>query len=55
MNHHIGGKYLRMETDAEYRTRLYAAKRSPGPALGRELDAFGDGHNIQRRIVEDQS
>lgn len=55
-----GGIYKRMETDAEYQTRLRAAGHHYGGDYGHPvedfrgaaLDAFGDGRKLQRRIVE---
>jgi hypothetical protein len=49
----LGGIFKRMETDAEYILRLRAAgKRPPVDVYGALLDAHGDAHGIQRRIVE---
>lgn len=48
-----GGIFKRLETDAEYILRLRdAGKRPPVDVLGALLDAHGDAHGIQRRIVE---
>lgn len=55
-----GGIFKRLETDAEYQARLRAAGHRHGDAYGHPvedfkgalLDAFGDGHGMQRRIVE---
>jgi hypothetical protein len=55
-----GGIYKRMETDAEYQARLRAAGHHRGGNYGHPvddfhgsaLDAFGDSHEMQRRIVE---
>jgi hypothetical protein len=49
----LGGIYKRLETDAEYHARLRAAgKRPPVDVFGAMLDAHGDAHGMQRRIVE---
>lgn len=48
-----GGIYKRLETDAEYIARLYAAGHRPHEiSTGIVLDAFGDAKGMQRRIVE---
>lgn len=50
-----GGIYKRMETDAEYQSRLQTLGRLSSVQLtltGRLLDEVGDLHGMQRRIVE---
>lgn len=52
-----GGIYKRLETDAEYRTRLCAAGKLAGHeafAGGVYLDQLGDARGMQRRIVESE-
>lgn len=48
----LGGIYKRMETDAEYTYRLYAAGKRPDGRRGVALDDHGTAHGMQRRIVE---
>lgn len=51
--------YLRMETDVELRTRLYAHQRAQRMMIsmcyGQALDTMAESMGLQRRIVEAES